>query len=273
MRTLVLYVFHEYNDRVDFFIKNAIFKKDNIDFVVICNDPILEFDVPDYVGILRRSNKGYDFGAWSHALFHNEIYKTYDNFIFVNSSVVGPYLPNDFKGVWTDIFTNPLKDNIKLFGCTINCHFFLRKDIDIKLHPIAFSHLQSYIFSMNRETLEYLIKCDIFSKYNHSDIFTETIENKEVGMSRKIIENGWNIGCLMKLYKDVDFRFIYKKPEDYNIEFLGDIMFPEYINKIFTPDEIVFIKGNRCGNVNKPIIFNNNDDNDSYSDNELVTNF
>jgi hypothetical protein len=253
MKTLVLYVFHQYNERVDYFIKNATFEDANIHFLIICNDPILDFVTPDYVGVLKRPNHGYDFAAWSHALYHNDIYKNYDNFVFANSSIMGPYLPDGFTGRWTDIYTNPLMNNdIRLFGSTINCQFFLRKDIDIKLHPIAFSHIQSYIFSMNQQTLEYLMSCDIFSKYNHSDVFLQTIENKEVGMSRKIIENGWNIGCLMERYKDVDFRFIYKKPEDYNIEFLGDIMFPEYANKVFTPEELVFFKGNRCPNLPPP---------------------
>ena len=130
----------------------------------------------------------------------------------------------------------------------------MRPDIPLKKQPIAFSHIQSYIFSMTLRTLEYLIECEIFSKTNHSSSFDKTIENKEVGMSRKIIENGWNIGCLMIRYKDVDFRFIYKDVEDYNLEFLGDIMFPEHINKVFIPEELVFINGNRCSNVAFPMI-------------------
>lgn len=257
MRTLVLYVFHEYNDRVDFFIKNAIFKKDDLDFLVICNDEYFDIKskLPNYVAYLNRPNKGYDFAAWSHGLFYNDIYKNYDHFIFVNSSVMGPYLPPGFEGYWTDIYINGLlQDNVKLFGSTINCEFFLRKDIELKHHPILFSHIQSYIFSMRGSTLEYLMKHDIFSKFNHSDVFLKTIENKELGMSRKIIENGWNIGCLMDRYAGVDFRFIYKKPEDYGIDFSGDVMFPEYVNNTFTPEELIFIKGNRCPNVPIPVI-------------------
>ena len=250
--TLVLYVFHEYNERVDYFIKHAIFEDKYIRFVIICNDPKLEFEAPPYVAIMNRKNEGYDFGAWSQALFYNDIYKKYDNFIFVNSSVMGPYLPKDFTGKWTDFYLNPLNEQLRLFGSTINCQFFLRNDIDIKLHPLLFSHIQSYIFSMKRDTLEYLISCEIFSLTNHSNIFVKTIENKEIGMSRKIIENGWNIGCLMDIYKDVDFRFIYKKPQQYNCNFLGDVMFPEYINRLFKPEEVIFIKGNRCPNVPRP---------------------
>jgi hypothetical protein len=257
MRTLVLYVFHEYNDRVEFFINNCIFKKNDLDFLVICNDEYFDIKnkLPNYVAYLNRPNKGYDFAAWSHGLFYNDIYKNYHHFIFVNSSVMGPYLPTGFEGYWTDIYINGLlQDNVKLFGSTINCQFFLRNDIELKNHPILYSHIQSYIFSMRKETLEYLIKQEIFSKFNHSDVFLKTIENKELGMSRKIIENGWNIGCLMDRYAGVDFRFIYKKPEDYGIDFLGDVMFPEYINNTFTPEEVIFIKGNRCPNVPIPVI-------------------
>lgn len=252
MRTLVLYVFHDYNNRVDYFIKNAIFQDPKVTFIVICNDLNFKFEVPPYVFTMHRENKGYDFGAWSDGLLYQNIYKLFDNFIFVNSSVIGPYLPPDFKGRWTDIYLNGLTDTVKLFGSTINCHYYKRNDIPIKKQPILCSHIQSYIFSMTQETLEYLIKCEIFSETNHSSCFEETIKNKEVGMSRKIIENGWNIGCLMTRYKDVDFRFIYKALEEYDIEFLGDIMFSQHVNNVFTPQEVVFIKGNRCSNVQFP---------------------
>ena len=39
---------------------------------------------------VKRNNIGYDFGGWSNALLTNDLYKNYDNFIFANSSVIGP---------------------------------------------------------------------------------------------------------------------------------------------------------------------------------------
>ena len=48
----------------------------------------------------------------------------------------------------------------------------------------------------------------------------DVVNNKEVLMSRKIIENGWNIGCLLKHYKNVDFTFNEKKPDNLNFIFL-----------------------------------------------------
>jgi hypothetical protein len=163
------------------------------------------------------------------------LYENYDYFIFVNSSVIGPFIVPYYNGKWTDIYINGLQGNVKLFGSTINtCH-----------DPINKSHVQSYIFSLDKNTLKYLIKCDIFSITNYALTFNDCIWQKEVLMSRKIIENGWNISSLFPHYKGVDFTFLDKKPEDYPITFLGDPMFNNYRNTLWNDYQIVFIKGNR----------------------------
>lgn len=234
-KLLVLYVFHIYNDRVKHFIENAIFYDKNVDFIIISNDKNNKFSVPDYVKCLFRDNVGFDFGGWSDALLIDNLYKNYDNFIFVNSSVIGPFIPYYCKCKWTDIYVNGLQNNVKLFGSTINTC----------MDPLNKSHVQSYIFSMNKTTLEYLINCEIFSITNYTKTFNDTIWKKEVLMSRKIIENNWNIGSLLPYYKDVDFTFTSKSPSKYNIKFLDDIMYQPYLNTMWNVYELVFIKGNR----------------------------
>jgi lipopolysaccharide biosynthesis protein len=234
-KLLVLYVFHDYNDRVKHFIENCIFYDENVDFIIISNDKNNKFEVPDYVKTLFRDNIGYDFGGWSDALLKNKLYKQYDNFIFVNSSVIGPFLPCNFKGKWTGIYLNGLRNNVKLFGSTINTNE----------KPLTESHLQSYIFSMDKTTLEYLIDCEIFSMTNYAKTFQNAIWDKEVLMSRKIIENNWNIGSLLQYYDNVDFTFQTKKPEEYSIKFLDDVMYPSFRNSLWNEYELVFIKGNR----------------------------
>jgi hypothetical protein len=234
-KLLVLYVFHIYNERVKQFIENAIFKDDNVDFIIISNDKNNKFIAPNYVKILFRDNIGYDFGGWSEALLKNNLYENYDNFIFVNSSVSGPYILPYYKHKWTQIYIDGLRDNVKLFGSTINtCG-----------NPLNSSHVQSYIFSMDKTTLKYLIDCEIFSMTNNATTFDNAIYHKEIQMSRYILKNNWNIGCLLSYYRDVDFTFKNKKPEEYNLRFLDDIMYPYYINKLWKLQEIVFIKGNR----------------------------
>ena len=95
---------------------------------------------------------------------------------------------------------------------------------------------------MNRETLEFLIEKELFSKTKYITDFYDAITEKEIKMSRLIIENGWNIGCLQIQYKDVDFTFKTQQ----KVELLNDdVMFPEHFNKLWTLYELVFVKGNR----------------------------
>jgi len=233
MKTLVCYVFHQYNKRVQHFIDNAIFEDVNTDFLVVINNIDFKLNVPSYVKVFNRENIGFDFGGWSEGILTNELYKNYTHFIFANSSIIGPYLPSDYTGRWTDIFINGLTDSIKLFGPTINtCRDPLRK-----------AHVQSYLFSMNLETLEYLISKDIFSLRVYPTNMYEAVWHREVPMSLVLLQNGWNIGSLMKHYDGIDFTF---KTQNPNIEYLDDIMCPSEIG-LDKFHEFVFIKGNRFG--------------------------
>lgn len=242
-KLLVLYVYHIYNDRVKHFIDNCIFYHENVDFIIIANTNRYEnthiVNVPNKKNIkmLFRKNIGYDFGGWSDALLLNNLYENYDNFIFANSSIIGPFLNPDFKGKWTDIYINGLKNNVKLFGSTINT--LGESNVE------KYAHVQSYIFSMDKVTLKYLIKCSIFSMTNYAKTFESAIHDKEILMSRKIIKNNWNIGSLLKYYENIDFTFNSKKRHEYKITFLDDIMYSKYKNKLWNEYEVVFIKGNR----------------------------
>lgn len=234
-KTLVVYVFHEITPLVENFFNNCIFEDENIDFIIIAKGYDKPLNLPSYVKIIITENQGYCFGGWSHAILTDNIYKNYDYFIFANSSIMGPCIPSYFKGKWTDIYINGLNDDIKLFGSTINTEF----------NPVKYAHVQSYIFSMTRETLEFLIEKEIFSLTNMPNDFQRIIQEKEIRMSRLIIENGGNIDALNNYYKGIDFRFKDKNPEDYNIKYHDDFMYPKYKNIFWNEYEVVFYKGNR----------------------------
>lgn len=241
-KTLVLFVFDVFNDRVKLFLDNCFFKDPNVDFIVISNNKSNKFTVPDYVKTLLRENIGYDFGGWSDALLIDNLYKNYDNYIFVNSSVIGPFVPAYFKDNWTDIYINGLQGNVKLFGTTINTENTLIGVND----PLRISHVQTYIFSMDKTTLEYLISCEIFSMTNYAATYLDAIYQKELLMSRKIVENKWNLGSLYPAYKNVDFTFSEKKPNEYGSNFFkGDLMYEKHRNKLWNEYDLVFLKGNR----------------------------
>ena len=238
MKTIVLYCFHEYNGRVKQFIKTGIFKDPKVDFMVICNHPTLKVRVPSYVHYMNRENVGYDFGAWSDAVLDHDLVNKYDHFIFLNSSVSGPYTTEK----WTDFFLKGLQGNIKLYGCTINAMAYPNANPKNK-DPLYRSHVQSYLFCMDKKTLSFLIEKGIFSK-TYVRGFRHAVIYKELLMSRYIIEKGWNIGSILPYYQGVDFTFKTKKPNEY-ANFLDDVMKPKYENRLWTKEQLIFVKGNR----------------------------
>jgi hypothetical protein len=233
-RTLVLFVFFHYDDLVKSFFKNALFKDDSVDFVVISNNPTVDFEVPPYVTKIQRENVGYDFGGWSHGLLDGDRYLGYDNFIFVNSTVVGPFLPSYYKGKWTDIYIGGLENGVYLFGSTINtCK-----------RPEELSHVQSYIFSMRIDTLRLLMMNGIFSTTNYVGNRSDAINKREIMMSNIVRHHGGNIGCLINDYQGVDFTFRHTKPSEKL--FRDDLMKQKFMDSgLWTKHELVFVKGNR----------------------------
>lgn len=242
-RSLVIYVFHVVNNRVIAFVKNAIFKNPHVDFLMVCNDITFDFKslhLPQHVKTITRENKGFDFAAYSYGLLHDNLYKQYDKFILMNSSCVGPFLPSYYKGVWTDIFLNGLKEDVKLFGTIINTNGMPKKR----------AHVQSNLFCLDKEAIEYLIEFEIFSMTKMYNSLQECVLYQEILMSRLIIDKGWNIGCLFEAYHGVDFTF--KKVPFENLSKTqqslmakGDLMYPQYRYTLWNPLQLVFYKGNR----------------------------
>lgn len=71
--------------------------------------------------------------------------------------------------MWPDILLDGLnKNNVKLFGSTINCKTGI--------------HVQSIVFCMDLETLEYLISKGIFSITKYLTDINDVIRKKEVGI-------------------------------------------------------------------------------------------
>ena len=237
-RTLVVYVFHEYNTRVRYFLDHALFEAADVDFVLVANDRTVWFNhVPSHVTTIVRDNLGYDFGAWSDVLLkHGYADRGYEHYIFVNSSVVGPFSNRDR---WTDAFVRGLTGDVRLFGVTINC-----ADLTDRVDPRNHAHVQSYLFAMNRDTMRDLVADGLFST-DYVDTFEAAIRDKEIRMSRLVLARGGNLGCMHAHYRGVDWRFRDRPPHAYPVRWLNDVMYPSYKGSLWTPEELCFIKGNR----------------------------
>jgi hypothetical protein len=239
MKTLVLYVFHQFNEYVHFFLKKGVFESDNITFLFIINNPNYDpFIIPSFsnIQILKRENKYADFGAWSDGLIYNNNINNHTHFIFINSSCVGPFIHPNITEKWTTIFLRGLeRDNIKLFGTTINT---------INDCSGNSSHVQTWAFCMKQNEVKLCLHHKIFDPINYTKMDTkdELIYNHEIPMSQLIIKNGGNIGAMTKLYYGVNFCD--NKSNKYG--WLGDIAYSKaYIGETTNPYEVMFVKANR----------------------------
>jgi lipopolysaccharide biosynthesis protein len=189
-----------------------------------------------YVKTYKRENIGYDFGAWSDLLLkQGYAHKPYDYYIFANSSIIGPYM-NDYPNKrWTDVFTEGITDDIKLFGITINTDTQYQKG-----DPQKDAHVQSFLYAMRQQTVHELIQDGLFST-TYVKTFDEAVL-KEIGLFRLVIKRGGNIGSLMSYYKGIDWRSVPSTPAK---PYLGDVMYPQHKNSTWSLNELVFIKGNR----------------------------
>ena len=115
-----------------------------------------------------------------------------------------------------------------------------------------YSHIQSWVFCIDKECLYFLIKCEIFS-LNLIDSYQDTIMKKEIEMSRLVLQHGWNIVCLYKNYKNIDFRL--KKLRDIysDVEFLSNMESLNFNDYFIMNDNVVSMKNNYSINnlVNK----------------------
>jgi hypothetical protein len=249
-RVLVTYAYFEknqqYKDNFSFFLKHGLHP--HIQYVFVLNGPCT-VQVPQDRNIrtIQRENVGYDFGAFEECLKLPDAFN-YDHYVFLNTSVRGPFLPpyTSFKD-WTEPFTNMINNNTKLVGTTINVEamdFALEPHLKEALKPFhtPYAHVQSMFFAMDNEALKYLKKIGFFDQPPARDFFT-FIVTREVNMSQLILKRGWNINCLIKEYKGLDYR-------DKDLQFPKDMQKDPYypqacFGRSLHPYETIFFKTNR----------------------------
>jgi hypothetical protein len=234
---LIIYSYFENMNslkNLKFFIKHGIKKENNVKYLFIINGDKCSINIPKYenIYILKRPNVGHDFAAWSYGLY-NHNYINYDRYIFLNDTVIGPFLPLyiDSNNKWYEMFCKPINSLNKLSGLSINSFPFNYKKS---------SHVQSMMFCTDLIGLKILINskilCDNISNYiEEIKIKNNYIIKYEIGMSQQIIKNGYNITSL-------NYTSLKNKEVD-------DIWFNNsYFNTTINPLETMFIKSNRINN-------------------------
>lgn len=212
MKTVVSYVYYETRQSIynlDFFAQVGIFESDDVVFIIVINGLTCSVELPNYKNciIIKRPNTGYDFGGHNASIQHllklHNVSSTndlpFDNYIFMNSGVIGPFLSPAFPSnlTWLTAFTSKLNDKVKLVGTTIVCFKPGRLEGQ---GP----HVEGFCFCLDKIGLDIAIKKEtIFT--DHIDK-TAAITNGEYGLSKAIIAKGYTLDCLLYKYQNVDWN-------------------------------------------------------------------
>lgn len=187
----------DYN--INYFLKKELTYKKNIDYIIVINGYLCGVVFPKITNltVLRRGNKGYDFGGHSHALkFIEEQKLSYNYYFFMNSGVFGPIMPKYISSHWSDIFIAKLSGLVKIVSTSIVC---LSKTDLGGYGPKA----EGFFFLTDATGLKLLIaEKTVFCE--HKDKVSAII-NGEYGMSRCIFRHGFTIDCILKGYSGVDW--------------------------------------------------------------------
>jgi hypothetical protein len=274
MEVLLIYVYsnthsHAYGN-IKYFIENAVRDNDGVDYYFILqnvdNKTVNENEMPKLpkrnARYIQHENTCFDFGTigWffeTYTVGNPWINRTattidrgkridlarYKYFIFINSSVRGPFFPpyflkflsddKDKSFYWYHVFTKRLNDKIKLVGPTISC--------------IPVPHVQSYFFATDFVGLTVLLQPGAHGASGPERIFgCFTIKihvsfNSEVPSSNRILGSGYLIDSLMTKYQKVNFK------ESHN-QLCNQHRNPYLDNNLegtsLEPYELVFIKYN-----------------------------
>lgn len=168
------------------------------DFIIVVNgDSTVKF--PSNVRVLYRPNKGYDFGAHKAAIESVHSLDDYAFFIFLNSSVIGPILPDHLRDIdWIAFFKQKFdKAQIGLLGTTIVC-----------LPPTDAGgfgpKVEGFFWCTDRVGLD-LIVHEGTILYEHDTKYAAIVEG-EYGLSRCMLRHDRNIGCMLRRYEGIDWR-------------------------------------------------------------------
>lgn len=249
MKTAIIYHYFEanktYKDNFIFFLNCAI-EKDAQYFVFISGNCSVDLPRIQNVKFFFIENKNNDFGAVVEFYKMSNSY-TFDSYVFVNSSVRGPFLPLYYKKKWYEVFTLQLSDEIGLIGSTINIlpttsshskEFQARNS-----YTPPFVHVQTTAYALSSKAYKVLGSNHFYKPVARLQK-NQVITDYEILMSQILINSGFTISSLLPTLSD--FKLDQKYTNLNNTSRNGDVLFKEaFYNRTLSPYECLFLKTNR----------------------------
>lgn len=123
--TLITYVYSESpssQENLKFFLDNGLYGSADFIFIMYGPTNVTQF-IPQKANIrvVSRPSSCFDLGVHGEVLRKDALWKKYNRFITLNSSIRGPFMPYWSRSCWSDAFLDHVTDEVKLVGMTASC--------------------------------------------------------------------------------------------------------------------------------------------------------
>ena len=251
---LVIYHYYEkdqsYIDNFLHFIQFAYRPQFNY-LIVIAGSASIELPQASNIAYFYAKNQNFDYGGYAQAIKDLKFETNYAHFIFVNSSVRGPFLPAHSQKIWANNLLELYLENIGIVGTAISLtpsHHAISKMYHEKYgyaeqNKNILAHVQSTCYVLSQPVLCSLIN-EGFYDVHESLSKDETVRDYEMRLSQNLLGRGLNLKCMLPEYNKPDYRSLSHEINPSSRE--GDSGFENsYFGRTVHPYEAMFIKTSR----------------------------
>ena len=250
MTTAVIYHYFElnetYKENFIFFLNTSILNEIEYFFYISgpCSVVLPNLPNAQYKNI---ENKNHDYAGLIE-FYKNKKSLDFKTYIFINSSVRGPFLPPYYLSNWHELFTSRLSDRVAMAGSSINLlpienfqsNLFSEKFNNF--HP-PYIHVQTTAYALSSDGFQLLIDNNFFNItkiLNKNDL----VSSYEILLSQLLLNNGFHIASILQTYEE--FTFSKRSVKFSGSAKDGDLLFKSaFYGRTLSPFECVFIKTNR----------------------------
>jgi hypothetical protein len=215
--------------------------------ILIAGDTSILLPQASNIRYLKVQNINNDYGGYCQ-LFSDHLtdIDQYEHYLFINSSVRGPFLIPGSSEIWIEKFIQKLDGDVGLVGSTIcilspdNGHSI---DYRKRWGGNSSTHVQTMSYAMHKDTLRYLIEIGFYKKQSRL-AKKMVIEDYEIRLSQLVLQKGLDLKCLLPEYNELSYLVPH---QDINLRSAWGDPCPinSYFGRTLSPFEAMLVKTNR----------------------------
>jgi hypothetical protein len=249
VKVATIYHYYELNDtykeNLVYFLNTSIVDEIEYFFYIsgTCSAELPRLSNIQYINIENKNN---DFGALLE-FSKNKKALNFDAYVFINSSVRGPFMPTYYPSRWYEILTSKLTNSVVIVGSSLNLLPENSFHSDYFKEKFNFSppyiHVQTTAFALSSKGYRHLLKKGFFSVTENLSK-NDVISHYEILLSQLLLNDGFSISSILPTYEE--FSLSKRDVVYFKTTKNGDPLYKSaFYGRTLSPLESIFIKTNR----------------------------